>query len=85
MATHFIRGYELVKTPGQKMAISTKKILLPEIRQLWGASAPLVLTATSCLSSTGRMAYDQLAASVVALLPQVEAWLESGIEGPNIH
>lgn len=29
--------------------------------------------------------YDQLAASVVALLPQVVAWLESGIEGPNIH
>ncbi|MEN5209381.1 hypothetical protein ABE493_14800 [Stenotrophomonas terrae] len=29
--------------------------------------------------------YDQLAASVVALLPQVEAWLESGIVGPNIH
>ncbi|WP_152984551.1 hypothetical protein [Stenotrophomonas terrae] len=29
--------------------------------------------------------YDQLAASVVALLPQVEAWLESGIKGPNIH
>ena len=29
--------------------------------------------------------YDQLAASVVALLPQVEAWLESEIKGPNIH
>ncbi len=29
--------------------------------------------------------YDQLAASVVALLPQVAAWLESGIVGPNIH
>ncbi len=29
--------------------------------------------------------YDQLAASVVALLPQVEAWLESGTQGPNIH
>lgn len=29
--------------------------------------------------------YDQLAVSVVALLPQVEAWLESGIEGPNVH
>lgn len=29
--------------------------------------------------------YDQLAVSVVALLPQVEAWLESGIKGPNIH
>lgn len=29
--------------------------------------------------------YDQLAASVVALLPQIEAWLEDGIQGPNIH
>ena len=29
--------------------------------------------------------YDQLAASVVALLPQVEAWLESGVKGSNIH
>lgn len=29
--------------------------------------------------------YDQLAASVMALLPQIEAWLESGIEGPNTH
>ena len=34
-------------------------------------------------SEQGR--YDQLADSVVALLPQVEAWLDSGIEGPNIH
>ena len=29
--------------------------------------------------------YDQLAASVAALLPQVEAWVGSGIKGPNIH
>lgn len=34
---------------------------------------------------SGQNQYDQLAASVVALLPQVEAWLESGVKGPNIH
>ncbi len=32
-----------------------------------------------------QQAYDALASSVVALLPQVQGWLEDQIEGPNIH
>lgn len=148
----FIEGYDCVKTPGQLMAISIKKALLPALRQLgfggsgvahfvragdahrdflsiqywtYGGSfilefsrvptdwvdpesgeVPKRVFETDPLlrkrlidteqhkdfrgfsfkafgSEQGR--YDQLAASVVALLPQIEAWLEDGIQGPNIH
>lgn len=152
MTLCFIRGCAFVKTPGQLMAISIKKFLLPEIRRLgfegggvanfvranevhrdflsiqywtYGGSfilefsrvpvawvdpdsgeVPKRVFGTDPLlrkrlidteqhkdfrgfsfkafgSEQGR--YDQLAGSVVALLPQIEAWFESGIEGPNIH
>lgn len=152
MATCFILGCAFVKTPGQLMAASIKKILLPEIRRLgfgvsgvanfvrtseahrdflsiqyWTYGGSFILEfsrvpATWVDPDSGEAPkrvfetdpllrkrlidteqhkdfrgfsfkgfgseqnqYDQLAASVVALLPQVEAWLESGIEGPNIH
>ncbi len=141
-----------MKTPGQMMATSIKKILLPEIRRLgfggsgvanfvranevhrdflsiqyWTFGGRFILEfsrvpATWVVANSGEVPkrvfetdpllrkrlidteqhkdfrgfsfkafgseqsrYDQLAASVVALLPQVAAWLESGIVGPNIH
>jgi len=141
-----------VKNPGQMMAISIKKILLPEVRRLgfvgggvvnfvrssgdhrdflsiqyWTYGGSFILEfsrvpATWVDPDSGEVPkrvfetdpllrkrlidteqhkdfrgfsfkafgseqgrYDQLAASVVALLPQVEAWLERGIKGSNIH
>lgn len=141
-----------MKTPGQLMAISIRKVLLPEIRRLgfggsgvanfvranevhrdflsiqyWTYGGSFILEFSRVPASwvdpdlgeapkrvfetdpllrkrlidteqrkdfrgfsfkafgSEQDQYDQLAASVVALLPQVEAWLESGIEGPNIH
>ena len=141
-----------MKTPGQMMAISIKRILQPEIRRLgfggggvanfvratevhrdflsiqyWTYGGSFILEfsrvpATWVGPDSGKVPkrvfetdpllrmrlvdteqhkdfrgfsfkafgseqsqYDQLADSVVALLPQVEAWLESGTEGPNIH
>lgn len=152
METCFILGCAFVNTPGQLMAISIKKVLLPEIRRLgfggsgvanfvrssevhrdflsiqyWTYGGSFILEfsrvpATWVDPDSGEVPkrvfetdpllrkrlidteqhkdfrgfsfkgfgseqsqYDQLAASVVALLPQVEAWLEGGIEGPNIH
>ncbi len=147
-----MKGYDCVKTPGQLMAISIKKVLLPALRQLgfggsgvahfvrasdahrdflsiqywtYGGSfilefsrvpaawvdpesgeAPKRVFETDPLLrkrlidteqhkdfrgfsfkafGSEQSRYDQLAASVVALLPQIEAWLEDGIQGPNIH
>lgn len=141
-----------MKTPGQMMAISIRKILLPEIRRLgfgdsgvanfvrskdahrdflsiqyWTYGGSFILDFSRVPVSwvdpdsgevpkrvfetdsllrrrlidteqhkdfrgfsfkafgNEQSQYDQLAVSVVALLPQVEAWLEHGIEGPNIH
>ncbi|WP_313253980.1 DUF4304 domain-containing protein [Stenotrophomonas sp.] len=147
-----MKGYDCVKTPGQLMAISIKKVLLPALRQLgfggsgvthfvrasddhrdflsiqyWTYGGSFILEFSRVPTDwvdpesgevpkrvfetdpllrrrlidteqhkdfrgfsfkafgSEQSRYDQLAASVVALLPQIEAWLEDGIQGPNIH
>ncbi|WP_293715654.1 hypothetical protein, partial [Stenotrophomonas sp. UBA7606] len=146
------KGCDCVKTPGQLMASSIKKILLPALRQrgfggngvanfvrssdayrdflsiqYWTYGGSFILEFSRIPANwvdpdsgevpkrvfetdpllrkrlidteqhrdfrgfsfkafgSEQSRYDQLAASVVALLPQVEAWLESGTQGPNIH